>query len=365
MHLPHLTGLISLAGYAVASPTPANAGVQAPKRLVLYSEDNFQGISYEIEATNRCVKLESPIYKNLHSYGVVHQICYFMDTDSCTSKALITANAQGTASWGRVDVGAVNGYVGRIASVYCVNHPVSRADTVSVKRTDNIELGRRDGPGETTICRSTIDIGPCETLSANSACVAFGDELRHNIRNVYQAAGSICRYYDGACDEDSGVVEVNSYGGPVHMPCDKETGDRIDRVRCQPQWLAAAGQDGSMPIVPRLSDAPVIEAMTPRTLSTRNDWSYLFIYHDTNFRGQAYGIYSGYGCLSNPWGKDAVESLEVAKGYQCVFYQADHCQSPDGPPYYVDAASSGDNIRISDVVFDVRSFYCRPEPYNG
>jgi hypothetical protein len=96
------------------------------------------------------------------------------------------------------------------------------------------------------------------------------------------------------------------------------------------------------------------------------DWSYLFIYHDTNFRGQNSGIYGGHGCLSNPWGKDAFEPVVGAKGYQCVFFPADHCQlSPDIYLHYVDVVSSGDDIRISDVVFDVRSFECRPEPYNG
>jgi hypothetical protein len=151
-----------------------------------------------------------------------------MDTDSCNSKTLFNANAQGIESWGRVNVDGVKGYARRIASVYCANEPFSPVGTVFAKRIDNIQLSLRDGSGETTICMSTIDIGPCETLSANNACVAFDDELHHNIRNIYQADGSIFRYYDGACDEDSGVVEVNSYGCPVHMPCDKQTGDRSD-----------------------------------------------------------------------------------------------------------------------------------------
>jgi hypothetical protein len=272
MHLPHLISLVGLASFVIASPTPANSAARAAKRLVLYTEDNFQGTSYEVDATNRCVKFESPVYKNVQSYGVVDQICYFMETDNCNSKALFLANAQGTESWGRVDVGGVKGYARRIASIYCANEPFSPVGTAFAKRLGNIKLSPRDGPGETTICRSTIDIGPCETLSANNAYVVFGDELRHNIRNVYQAAGSICRYYDSACDEDSGVVEVNSYGGPVHMPCDKQTGDRIDRVRCQPQWLdAAAAEDHSTPIIPRLTDAPVIGTITSRTLSQRID----------------------------------------------------------------------------------------------
>jgi hypothetical protein len=61
----------------------------------------------------------------------------------------------------------------------------SAVGTAFAKRIDNIKLSPHDGLGETTICMSTIDIGPCETLSANNACVAFDDELHHNIRNVY------------------------------------------------------------------------------------------------------------------------------------------------------------------------------------
>lgn len=325
MYLPHLIGLVGLASFVAASPTPADSDAQAPKRLVVYSQDNFQG----------------------------------------------------TESWGRVDVGGVNGYAGRIASVYCADQQVSQTNIASVKRTDNTKFGPSDGPGETTICRSTIDIGPCETLSASSACVPFGDELRHNIRNVYQAAGSICRYFDGTCDVATPVMEVNSHNGPIHVSPDKQTGDRIDRVRCQDQWRTAVAEEGSTLIVARTnavaaittiqakarSNIPMTESTPPQGLSARDDVAYLLIWHDTNFSGKEYAIYGNYNCLANKFGSDPVKSLEVRKGFRCAFYPADNCQATNGPPHYVDARD--DKYRISDVEFNVRSLVCGPEPYHG
>jgi hypothetical protein len=66
----------------------------ASTRLIVYAENNLRGVSQEIEAINHCVKLNSPFYKNVHSYGVVDQVCYFMDTDRCIGKVIITANAR-------------------------------------------------------------------------------------------------------------------------------------------------------------------------------------------------------------------------------------------------------------------------------
>jgi hypothetical protein len=127
-----------------------------------------------------------------------------------------------------------------------------------VKRAEATDLLARDGPGETTVCRSNMDIGPCETLSANSACVPFGDELRHNIRNVYQAYGSICKYYDGSCDAPTPVMSLNSHNHAVHVPLDKATGDRISAVRCQDQWLNEVSQDGTTQIFPRSNDVALM-----------------------------------------------------------------------------------------------------------
>lgn len=117
MRLLPLYDVATLAGLALASPTPPTGAREVGdiKRLVLYSQDDFKGTPHEIEATNRCVKLEAPVYRNLHSYGVVDQVCYFLDTDRCNGKVVVTADAQGT----RVQVDKLSADAGRVAAVYC------------------------------------------------------------------------------------------------------------------------------------------------------------------------------------------------------------------------------------------------------
>lgn len=78
-----LLPLVGLLGLTTASPTPPDAREVGAfsKSLALFSQDNFQGPVHYIEATSYCVKLGAPVYKNLHSYRVADQVCWFMDTD--------------------------------------------------------------------------------------------------------------------------------------------------------------------------------------------------------------------------------------------------------------------------------------------
>jgi hypothetical protein len=130
----HFASLIASVGCTDVAAGDASYTLAAPekrdedsKRLTVFAEDNFKGVHHELEATNRCAKLDPPVYKNVHSYGVVNQVCYFMDTDRCNGKVLITGSAKGTEVWGRVDVGGVNGDAARITSVYCRDLHVSDA----------------------------------------------------------------------------------------------------------------------------------------------------------------------------------------------------------------------------------------------
>lgn len=186
MRVLPLYGLVGVAGLVVASPTPATP----TKRLTVYSQDQFQGSSYDIDATHRCVKLESPVYKNLHSYGVVDQVCYFMDTDRCNGKTLITVDAQGTEVWGRVDVDNVNGYAGRITSVYCADQsPTIAVDTSAVpaKRDENTILNK----GDVRACKGD----KCSWVKALGSCKAFSDDVAKQIDSLMQTAGSTCEYW--------------------------------------------------------------------------------------------------------------------------------------------------------------------------
>ncbi|KAH4006897.1 hypothetical protein HBI56_033780 [Parastagonospora nodorum] len=260
MRLLPLVRLAGLIGLAAASPVIGleagkDANVTPPRRLVVYTQVNFTGTPYEIHAEKGCVQFVAPVYKNLQSFKVADQVCYFMDEDACGGKALVIVDALGAEAWANTDDGT--NFSSRITSVYCEDHsmrPPGGADAAVVKR---------DGPGETTVCRSTMDIGPCVTLSANSACVFFGYELRHNIRNVYQAYGSICNYYyDGNCDVSTPVMTVNTHKQALHVPLDKQTGDRLAYVKCQDQWSAQDIQDDTVHIFPRADDVHSIGVAT-------------------------------------------------------------------------------------------------------
>lgn len=255
MRLLPLIGLISLTGLAVASPVISreageDGSVTPPRRLVVYTELNFTGTPYEIHAEKDCVQLVAPVYKNMKSFKVADQVCYFMDEDACGGKALVIVDALGAEAWGNTDDST--NFSTRITSVYCEDHSMRPpgTDTAVVKR---------DGPGETTVCRSTMNIGPCVTLSANNACVYFGYELRHNIRNVYQAYGSICNYYDDDnCNVPTPVMTVNTHKQALHVQLDRQTGDRLAYVKCQDYWSAADTQRDDVHIFPRADDVASI-----------------------------------------------------------------------------------------------------------
>jgi hypothetical protein len=234
MRLSHLFNVVSLAGLAIASPTPANpisrGATTGPRRLVVYAQDQFQGSAIEIDAFNRCVKLAAPVYTNLHSYGVVDQVCQFQDDDNCGGNTIIFADARGTEVWGRVDVGGVGGRASRARSVLC------GLNAAAVKRDV------QSGPGETIVCENTRESGRCETLSANGACVPI-------------PAGSTCKYYDANCDPPTPILSFNSHSGDKFLPLDKSVGGRIGFVKCQDQWRIADVEDGSPSIKARTTAA--------------------------------------------------------------------------------------------------------------
>jgi hypothetical protein len=267
MRFSHLINLVSFAGVVSTSPTPAQPGGReastGPRRLVVYAEDQFQGPFYEIDAFYRCIKLEPPVYKNLHSYGVVDQVCHFLDDDNCNSNGVFDVDARGTEVWGRIDVGGVGGRAGRVRSVLCEYLQVAntpQANTASTKRDGHTHLSAITGPGETIVCENTLESGRCETLSANSACVPIPAGLAHNIRSIYQAAGSICKYYDGTCDVSTPVLSLNSHREPKFLPLDRSVGDRISLVKCQDQWLVAEIENGSASVKAR-ADAKASESL--------------------------------------------------------------------------------------------------------
>ncbi|KAL5120894.1 hypothetical protein ACEQ8H_001081 [Pleosporales sp. CAS-2024a] len=132
------------------------------------------------------------------------------------------------------------------------------ASPLAGRTVDDVALFEHDGPGETIVCRSTIDIGQCETISANHACIHFRSDLRHNIRSVYQAYGSACNYYPDSCDPHTAVMRVDTHQQAINVTLDKSTGDRIGSVLCKDQWRAEDTQDNEIHIFPRTNAATML-----------------------------------------------------------------------------------------------------------
>jgi hypothetical protein len=218
--------------YTIAAPE--KRGDDNSKHFIVFAEDDFKGVPHELEATNRCVKLDAPIYKNLHSYGVAGQVCYFMDTDTCDGKVLIKADAQGTEVWGRVDVGGVNGFAARITSVYCGHLALSEAVSTATTTTP-AKRGPPLGPGQMRLFENTDQSGHNETLLADRICVKVPDTVSHKVRRIIQISGRKCRYYDSSCEEKQ-VFEIDSWNTPVRRNIDAQYGDKIGFVMCKIKW---------------------------------------------------------------------------------------------------------------------------------
>jgi hypothetical protein len=348
MRLLPLVGLVGLTGLAAASPVIGlgagkDASVTPPRRLVVYTHVNFTGTPYKIHAEKVCAQFVAPVYKNLQSFKVADQVCYFMDEDACGGKALVIVDALGAEAWANTDDGTI--FSSLITSVYCEDHskrPPGGADAAVVKR---------DGPGETTVCRSTMDIGPCVTLSANSACVFFGYELRHNIRHVYQAYGSICNYYyDSNCDVPTPVMTVNTHEQALHVPLDKQTGDRLAYVKCQDQWSAQDIKDDTVHIFHRadgvhhsIGEATDVVQTRSTTATLCDDPRYVdpdanvgpgYVYfcwgrkegteRGNNCNRNCLGKYANNICFNLPqWWPGLVDSLWQPPGFVCKYYRKD------------------------------------------
>ncbi|KAF2819843.1 hypothetical protein CC86DRAFT_471920 [Ophiobolus disseminans] len=235
-----LVDLIGFAGLIVASPTPIRPAVDArapsPKSLVIYAQDNFQGQGYEIHAFNRCFTLDSPLYKNIHSYHVTDMVCNFMGTDKCDENTLVTTDARGADVWGYVDPAGAEKFSDKITSVYCGDRALVSGATTDAglnRREEDNNLYALGGAGETNICMGT-DI-MCVTLSANGACVTIPGPIAQSVRSIHQSPGAVCKYYNKDCQRE--LISVNSKSGWMNMWVTFDVGDHISTVECNGGWL--------------------------------------------------------------------------------------------------------------------------------
>jgi hypothetical protein len=361
MRVPPLVGLIGLIGSVVASPTPSDPKASAPKRLVVYAEDNFRGPSLEIEATNRCVKLEAPVFKNLYSYGVVDQVCYFMDSEKCNTKKLITVDAQGSAVWGRVDVDGTNGYGRRIAAVYCSDKVTKGiSDNTTTAEVDSTFIESRatnvvaSPPGYVQACKynkkqSTMMV--CTTVDALNSCKGFDSSIAKQIDVITQGRKSDCTYWENSDCRGRYVVESFNQGdgdyNPNLGPGNKD-GKLISAVSCKnfgssgvleanhirtvhtDQSLFDKRQLPNFSVEPSsvrfVRSSPQLGDSKESTLHTADDKpGSIVVCSEFRFQGSC-GIHNAMNlCLALPqqvWRN--VKSLTAAKGAHCEFYGDDH-----------------------------------------
>jgi hypothetical protein len=208
--------------------TPEKRDEEPERHLVVFAEEGFQGAYLELEATNRCVKLDPPVYKNLHSYGVNNQNCYFMDTDRCNGKVLIRASAQGAEVWQSFD----NGFSSHVTSVYCGDLTLLQPINTATSPAKPNPLG----PGQMILYENADGSGRNETLLADGVCVKVPNTVAHKVRKIIQVSGRNCRYYDTSCGENPPVYKIDSHNTPVIQKLDAWYGDRIGFVMCKVKW---------------------------------------------------------------------------------------------------------------------------------
>jgi hypothetical protein len=197
------------------------------KLLAIYAEDYGQGVPLEIDATNRCVKLDASVYKNVHSYVVADQICHFMDTDKCDGKVIITVNAQGTELMGRVDVHGQYDNAGRITSVYCGERAPVESRTIQTPGYN---------PGVVRACTYAKKRETCQQVNALESCQNFADNIAEKIDTLKQGGYSECKYWR---NKGCSSLIVTSLSGPQDYspnlgPGNKD-GHEMHSVSCKRQ----------------------------------------------------------------------------------------------------------------------------------
>ncbi|KAH9864510.1 hypothetical protein J1614_010444 [Plenodomus biglobosus] len=93
--------------------------------------------------------------------------------------------------------------------------------------------------GDSIVCQGTLDSGSCETINAQGTCITLGNNAFHKARNIYQAKGSVCKYFEKDCSAPQAVVSINSNERNLWLDLTPEIGDRIGLVLCRNDWPQA------------------------------------------------------------------------------------------------------------------------------
>ncbi|KAF1848420.1 uncharacterized protein K460DRAFT_353399 [Cucurbitaria berberidis CBS 394.84] len=128
-------------------------------------------------------------------------------------------------------------------------------DSVPRNTVDNANISALAAAGDTVVCQNTLDNGPCELHHAQNRCVTLGPGLSHKVQTIYQAAGSVCKYFESDCSARYPVVSVNSRSKPIFLQLGKNVGGKIGLVLCKDSWSSAEINGGLTPVDPRHVEA--------------------------------------------------------------------------------------------------------------
>ncbi|KAH9869288.1 hypothetical protein IAQ61_006494 [Plenodomus lingam] len=99
--------------------------------------------------------------------------------------------------------------------------------------------------GDIVVCQDTLDARACNTIHAQGTCATLPTSVSHKVRNIYQAKGSVCKYFDKDCSAHEPVVSINSNDRSLWLNLAPGIGDRIGLVLCRNDWPKADSPGGN------------------------------------------------------------------------------------------------------------------------
>lgn len=203
------------------------------------------------------------------------------------------------------------------------------------------------GLGDTVVCQNTLDNGNCEVIHAQDRCAILGPELSHKVQTIYQAPGSICKYFKSDCSTDHLIISVNSRNKPATVQLEKDVGENIGLVRCQKDWPTAELSSGSASIEAR--DASQPPPSIPVLVCTRT--------------AICIDLYPYNQCRRLPPSHDHLAEIVFQEmGHVCKYYDLD-C-SEKWPVVIVDSREKHIHWNATGLTRGFSSVICRAQPWN-
>lgn len=385
LHL--LFGLIGLANLGFAAPAPSDsapfdvvvAANTADELGLLYAcqrpKPERSGVCGSVTAFNQCQDFSDLLagqVRYLNQFKGV--MCYYYSQKGCSPKH---RSLEIDSSQWRYSANIAENVGSKILSVLCfvprvvpVPHehgPRSDTPLTVNEEPDQVDLAGISAlstPGDIIVCQNTLGNGSCETVHAQNQCVSLGNELSHKVRTIYQASGSVCRYFESDCSARHPVVSVNSSQKPSFVQLDEQIGHKLGLALCKNNWPPlAALEPGSTAVQTPSSDITIWASDNPKLVRSEAYTQPLYVCDHESFAGR----FLGPGCTNNPFTAPTfTRSLRIQVTYvyisvdlptrdlltlyfllryQCAFYHELDCQAKNSAPNYEQAdGQEQDNV---------------------